>query len=564
MSGYSLWRQDRERARKLFLEGEPCEVRGSEYLGNDFLIESFGELGYWELLASPMPDLGREDVAIPAEALNRLWVIKELAGCGHVSEAGKLLSDGHVMARAGFNVESIREKAMQGNGCPVISLRSLYRHARRVPQSQTERVLLDGTRLLRQNKWLRGGVYAADCYDIPVSGVKMEGIYENTDQDKVRGYKLLVISNVTEGREFAVAAVLGGICDDERDLLIRALKSLANVCPPKEMIRMLLLDRGYWKARTLWEVKHVWGIPFLTLAKHDLDLTQEAILKASEPTDKEAEKNGGRNDRRKKRREEELRQLRRKIENLSGKEARKAWKALVSQVLEKATQDGRGSWRTLERISLHSGKKYDYRLRAVPEVPLKGYSEDGKSMGSVNCVLGYRGEHFAKDRKQVVYVTSEAVEGQEETIVNQYRERWSIENAIMKFLSEHDARKINGWTCNAAQYRLFLLLHLRNAMTLVHWKYPQEAAVMKRLLAQRKRRSYLEGHGAIIYTYQGVYGTFPTREAMEMAEHRGVRRTVKAIKHSLGAELPGLLSDKGSSGGKDLLATIEEVLTKKK
>ena len=112
MSGYSLWKLDKEGTRDLFLNGEPCTVKGSDYLGNDFVLESLVEHGYWDLLASPAPKLGREDVALPPEALNRLWVLKELAGCGHVSEADKLLSDGRLMTIAGFNAERIESKAL--------------------------------------------------------------------------------------------------------------------------------------------------------------------------------------------------------------------------------------------------------------------------------------------------------------------------------------------------------------------------------------------------------------------------------------------------------------------
>jgi hypothetical protein len=60
---YCIWRHDNERTRDLFLNGEPVVCRGSEYLGNDFLIEGLMELGYWESMVAQQPELGREDVA---------------------------------------------------------------------------------------------------------------------------------------------------------------------------------------------------------------------------------------------------------------------------------------------------------------------------------------------------------------------------------------------------------------------------------------------------------------------------------------------------------------------
>jgi len=98
----------------------------------------------------------------------------------------------------------------------------------------------------------------------------------------------------------------------------------------------------------------------------------------------------------------------------------------------------------------------------------------------------------------------------------------------MKWLSDHEARKMNGWSLNAVQYRLLLLVTLRNAMTAIHWKYPQDAGRMRRMLAQRKRRSYLQGHGTIIYTDKGVFGTYPNEEALDMGVERGFRLGVRS------------------------------------
>lgn len=94
----------------------------------------------------------------------------------------------------------------------------------------------------------------------------MEGSDENTDKKTRLGYKLLTIANVREDREFIVTAAVGGICQDDRVLLMRALKALRTVVEPREIIRLLLLDPGFWKAQLLWELANEWKIPFLTIA----------------------------------------------------------------------------------------------------------------------------------------------------------------------------------------------------------------------------------------------------------------------------------------------------------
>ncbi|HID89537.1 MAG TPA: hypothetical protein EYP52_07500 [Anaerolineae bacterium] len=298
--------------------------------------------------------------------LNRIWAFKELAGCGHLSEAEKILSDGRLMALCGFNVERISETALSKDGGTVVSLRTLYRHARRVERGESEGMLLNTTRMLRSRKWLRGGVYAADCYDIPVSGTKMEGIYENTEKKQKRGYKLLVISNVTARREFMVAAALGGICQDERVLLRKALDSLEQVCPVRKMIDLLILDRGFWKAELLWELKHVRGIDFLTLAKEDLDLTREVLLQACGSEDQRSGK------------------LRNSVATMKGEEAKKQWKELTCKVLADVSKAGKVEWTTMWRKSGHTGKRYKYMMHALEGVYLDRYSKGGREAGKLS------------------------------------------------------------------------------------------------------------------------------------------------------------------------------------
>jgi len=474
-------------------------------MGNDFLVEALMEFGYWDLMGSQEPELGREDIATDPDKLNAVWVLKELAGLGHVSESEKLLKDGRLMALCGFNVEVIRGKAFAGR--PVVSRRTLYRHAERMPRSESEKMLLGAAKLAREHKWVRGRVYAADCFEIPVSGKKMEGIYENTDKKTRRGYKLLTITCITPRREQVVAAALGGICVDERVLLKSAFRSLQKVCEPRQMIDLLLLDRGFWKAQLMWELKHVWGIDFLTMAKEDLTLNDE-------------------------------------VERLTSAE-------------------GKVEWATVYRKSGHTGENRRYRAHAVEGVLLEGYSADGAQSGNVNCVLAYASQPGDKERKRLVYITSEPTSRREAWAIKRYGERWVIENETMKWLSEHDARKMNGWSLNAVQYRLFLLLALRNAMTIVHWKYPKESARMRKLLAHRKRRSYIQGHGIIIYMQDaGVFGTYPSEEGMDMAEDRGARRVYRQFSQEGKTRKPKQPELPGIGPPRKFFATVETVANK--
>lgn len=109
--------------------------------------------------------------------------------------------------------------------------------------------------------------------------------------------------------------------------------------------------------------------------------------------------------------------------------------------------------------------------------------------------------------RQVIYLTTEPVEGREEKVALQYAERWSVKNATTKFLSEQEGGKMNGCSINAARYRVLLPFHLRNAMTVLNWKRLRRAPQMRRILAQSRRGSYGAGHSAVTYTHNGIFGT---------------------------------------------------------
>jgi hypothetical protein len=91
---------------------------------------------------------------------------------------------------------------------------------------------------------------------------------------------------------------------------------------------------------------------------------------------------------------------------------------------------------------------------------------------------------------------------------------------------------------------------------------------MRKLLAHRKRRSYIEGHGTIIYLPDhGIFGTYHTDEGMDMAEERGARRVIRELSCSNHSrkkrcvkqpELPGI------PPRKPLVATLERVARNKR
>ena len=91
-------------------------------------------------------------------------VIRELADINAISHCGKILSDVRLMAIAGFNVEEIERG--RGKGKLIIDPETLSNHLGRIGVWSVQRSFAEHVGLLRQRRWIRGKVYAADAMEI--------------------------------------------------------------------------------------------------------------------------------------------------------------------------------------------------------------------------------------------------------------------------------------------------------------------------------------------------------------------------------------------------------------
>jgi len=157
--------QDAERAYRV-LEGVAFRVLETESGRHDVLLDFLLQTGLWEAATRMRPSGLKKDNGIPYPLLNGLECVRELAGMRNArtvatpANCGPLFQDAYLLERIGFAVEKIeRARAADHH---IIDPESLLNHLARFTEADLEAGFLQHLGVIRQKRWLRGGVYAVD------------------------------------------------------------------------------------------------------------------------------------------------------------------------------------------------------------------------------------------------------------------------------------------------------------------------------------------------------------------------------------------------------------------
>lgn len=269
---WCLWTNDQEACEQAVSHGKAVEVVSTSYGENDFVLHFLRDSNLWAVMVGMEADgLRRANGKLPA-ALSGVEAIRELAGIERIQRCGKGLLDTRLMLEAGFNVEEIT-KAVQRR-CGVIDPETLSNHLARISPTSAQRSFMEHVRLLRSRRWIRGGVYAADAHEVIVPYSRK---HERLGKvGRKYGFKLVIVINVTEGRERIVGYSLAPLEVSERGMLMGILRRLEReVAPLDKWMKILVLDRGYWGARYLAELYRRYKVHVVTRAQHEgLDVVE--------------------------------------------------------------------------------------------------------------------------------------------------------------------------------------------------------------------------------------------------------------------------------------------------
>jgi hypothetical protein len=378
------------------------------------------------------------------------------------------------MRELGFTLTEVEEAKEDERG--VIHRDTLRNYFKAIPQQQSLEEFYSFVNFMRKKKWVRGRTYVADGLEIEVYGKTYEGAGKVWDDKEKRwkyGYKAVLLMNVEEERERLMGLAIGPINSDERELLLQIFKDLEKyVDKIKNIMDVIVLDRGYW------------GYDFLekTLVKQ-YQIDYVVIAKKSFMFVKE-----------------DLRHM------------------IDSQQLDfQERQLFNRTTKTWEPVKV-----------AFVKDLFHGYvSKKQPYQGLVNVVAMKYLE--GKEEKEVFYVTNRKVPKNPLKIVQLYGSRWTIENQGNRDLSQRWLIRIPaGRTLNAITARICLILKLYNAMKIMEMKHGQEWQEDKEAIKAMGERSFIGGHGLIIYA-GSYFAIFTPKQYGKLVEMRTKQSLLKEI-----------------------------------
>lgn len=217
---FRLWEKNREGVEQEILAGGRFRVLETERGRYDAMLDFMLRTGLWAAATEMRPTGLKKDNGIPYRCLNGLECLREMAGIATPAECGPLLRDAYLLERVGFTAERVTRTSEQERN--IIDPETLLNHLGRFQEADLEAGFVQHLQVIRQKRWLRGGVYAVDGHDIVIPyGKGYEGALRMGEGSY--GYKLLVLLNLQEDCELVVGYVLGGLQESEITMLRRLL-----------------------------------------------------------------------------------------------------------------------------------------------------------------------------------------------------------------------------------------------------------------------------------------------------------------------------------------------------
>ena len=485
---FRIWEKDRPRVEQEIVEGRPFEAFLSEQGRLDAMFDFMLRSRLWEAATGMRPSGLKKDNGIPYRLLNGVECLREMAGIDTPANCGPLLKDSYLLERIGFTAEKVESRLR--NDQTVIDPESLLNHLGRFSEEDLEAGFLQHVEVIRQKRWLRGGVYAVDGHDILIPyGHGYEGARRISEG--AYGYKLLVLLNIQDDCELIVGYILGGLEESEITMLRRLLARLNRTMGPlREWLKILLMDRGYWGTDLFCELKQDYGIDFVSRVR-----------------DEKLDVNGH-----------------------------------IQRQLEEADRP----WGSFEEERQFSGRKETQKVRvtALRPIPLISDEKPHREI-AVKIVVAIQShtdgtairDKKGKDISRTDYITSMAPGRHGVKVRAMYRGRWGIENQGFRSLSQTwDIDRPAGHSYGAVLARLVFVFMIYNARHLFEKQSRHRPDYAKQL---RQMRAYgagisLAGAANVVLTASGYLATFTARELLKLQQ----QRLLKAIQRGLAAGRP--------------------------
>jgi len=480
MEKWKVWKRGDNRVEKTMIAGGSTEVTTSAYGRNDFVIDFLMQSGLWKIMSDMYPDRLKKKNGKDWKAMNGVEIIRELANVHRISKCNKIIRDVRLMIDAGFNVEEIKKREKQDKA--VVDTETLSNHLNRISEESCTKTFYSYVKHIRSKRWIRGHIYAADAHEIIIPyGRKFERLGKVGEK---YGYKLVVLLNIEKDRERVIGFQIAPLQKSERKMLLEIIKEIeARVTFIKDMINVLILDRGYWGAKYIKTLKQKYKIDVVTRARDEgMNVVKEDIdLWLKEP-------------------------------------------------------DIKWHWRREERSRLGKIKvKYTYFEG------LELLDKRDKLVTKINAVVAYEYHLDGKpilDKKgrqrRMIYMTTLPLKRNPYKIRKYYIERWTIENQGFRELTqEWEIDILAGRKLNTIRSRIAFVLMLYTAMKILDMKYPGKWQEEAEKLKSRGEEGWMGGLGVISYTNDGYYGAFTAKQYKRIIELALKEKLKEASKQGL-------------------------------
>jgi len=506
MKTWQLWREDKAGVTRQLEEGRRHEGHNSAFGDNDLIIGFLMVEGFWPVLTETQADLLKKENGYPPRILNGLCALCELAGVERIAQSGKVLGDEALLRLVGFQAEQIEEARSEGR--LRVDPETLSNHLSRISEASVWKSWWEHVRLLRAKHWYRGGVYAVDGTDIVIPYGQKQN-YEGAERrGEAVGYKLVVVLNIDEGHERVVGWALGGLARNEKTMLKEIFKGLREQFGRLgDWMDILVMDRGYWGAEFLGELKRTEGVDYVTRARDDeVDVVKDVEGLA-------------------------------RLENTVWHEEPEQHSRLGAMLV---------------------------RMAGFADVPL--YDENDKDHGPCQVVIAeeYDLKHRRlPDRPRFHYVTSLPLDPADAESVQQirayYRRRWSVENQGFWVLTKRwNLDALAARDINAIRARLNFVLQLYNAENCCAWKHPGSFQKELPRLKRPPKGERLGKPSIMIYTPDGRVGSFQAGEYRKLLSASVEKTTREATEAATRKSLKEAIA-KGLREGKDIEDILKEL-----
>jgi len=480
---WQVWEKDRAQVEREIVEDRPFQVWDTERGRFDAMFDFMLRSGLWDAATGIRPSGLKKDNGIRYSLLNGVECLREMAGIDVTANCGPLLKDPYLLERIGFTAEKIRDRLSKGR--TMVDTETLLNHLGRFTEKDLEGGFKEHVHVIRQKRWLRGGVYAVDGHDIVIPYGKGYGGAERISEGAY-GYKLLTLLNLQADCELIVGYVLGGLEESEITMLRRLLGSLERtVGPLRSWLKILLMDRGYWGTDLFCELKQDYGIDFVSRVRDD--------------------------------------------------------KMDVNGSIQRQLEEAGRSWTEIQEERQFSGRweKQKVRLTALQPITLISDEPPHRQI-AVNIVVAVQShmdsspilDKKGKDISRTDYVTSLPPGRHGQKIRDFYRRRWGIENQGFRTLSQNwDIDRPAGHSRGAVLARLVFVFMIYNARHLFERQCRHRPDYAEEL---RQMRSYgpavsLAGATIVVLTASGHGCALSGRELLQLERQRTAKKMQRQL-----------------------------------